>query len=93
VKFRQIMFYYVYVLEDIIRGRRYIGYTTNLQRRVREHNQKENFSTQYSSQWKCIYFEACLNQRDALRREKYIKTTQGQRLLKLRLKEYFYRTK
>ena len=40
-----------------------------------------------------IYYEACIDRSDALRREKYLKTTQGGRLLKRRLKEYFYKKK
>jgi len=34
-----------------------------------------------------------LNKKDAKRREEYLKKTQGQRLLKRRLKEYFYQDK
>jgi hypothetical protein len=34
--------------------------------------------------------EACLNEEDAKRREHYFKTTQGKRLFRQRLKEYFY---
>jgi hypothetical protein len=37
-----------------------------------------------------IYYEAYLNKEDAKRRERYSKTAQGQRLLKRRLKDYFY---
>ena len=40
--------------------------------------------------WKLIYYEACLNQEDAMRRKFYFKKTQGRRLLRRRLKEYFY---
>jgi len=42
---------------------------------------------------KCVYYEGCLNIKDAKRRERYLKTSQGSRLLKRRLKEYFYEKK
>jgi len=84
------MFSYVYVLESKVDGELYIGYTNDLHRRLKEHNQRQNFSTKKQGGWKCIYGEVCLNTRDAQRREKYLKTTQGYRLLKRRLKEYFY---
>ena len=84
------MFYCVYVLENVKYSELYIGFTNNLKRRLKEHNQGENLSTKNRGVWKLIYCEVCLNQRDALRREKYLKTTQGYRLLKRRLKEYFY---
>lgn len=62
-------------------------------KRLKEHNQGLNFSTKSAKPWKIIYCEACLNEKDAKRRERYFKTTQGNRLLKSRLKEYFYSKK
>lgn len=85
-KFQQIMFF-VYVLEDLKSKETYVGYTHNLLKRLKEHNQGKNFSTK-SSSWKLIYYEACLNQEDTLRREDYLKTTQGKRMLKLRIRKY-----
>jgi putative endonuclease len=84
------MFYYVYVLENKNREM-YIGYTTNLEKRVSEHNHGRNRSTKSGRPWHIIYCEACLNINDATRREKYLKTNQGSRLLKLRLKSYLLR--
>lgn len=37
-----------------------------------------------------IYYEACRNRDDAKRREKYLKTSKGGMMVKLRLKEYLY---
>ncbi len=82
--------FYVYVLEGVKNKELYIGYTRDLKRRIQEHNQKLNFSTRRFTPWKLIYYEACLNKDDAKRREGYLKTTQGRRLLKLRLREYYY---
>ncbi|MCG2696359.1 MAG: GIY-YIG nuclease family protein [Candidatus Portnoybacteria bacterium] len=70
-----------------------MGYTTDLKRRLKEHNQGLNQSTKPYRPWILIYYEACLDEQDAKRREKYLKTTQGQRLLKRRLKDYFYSQK
>lgn len=68
----------------------YIGYTSDLKKRLKEPNQGLNFSTKSKKPWKLIYYEDCLQIDDAKRREKYLKTTQGRRMVKLRLKEYFY---
>ena len=84
------MFHYVYVIESTKDGNLYTGYTTNLIKRLKEHNQGLNFSTKPYKPWKLIYYEAGLNLNDAKRREQYFKTSQGHRLLKRRLKEYFY---
>lgn len=82
------MFHYVYVLENKEKEI-YVGYTINLKKRLREHNQKQNFSTKFKIPWHIIYCEACINSIDAKRREQYLKTSQGGRMLKLRLTEYF----
>ena len=84
------MFYFVYILENE-KNEIYIGYTANLNKRLKEHNQKQNFSTKYKGPWHLIYYEACISQKDAERREVYLKTSQGSRLLKLRLREYLNR--
>ncbi len=84
------MFFYTYVLESKIKKKLYIGYTGDLVRRVKEHNLGLNQSTKPYKPWKLIYYEASLDQEDAKRREMYLKTSQGGRLLKRRLKEYFF---
>ena len=68
----------------------YVGYTADLRKRLIEHNRGSVPSTKPYKPWRIIYYEACLSEADAMRREKYLKTTQGRRLLKRRLKEYFY---
>ena len=69
----------------------YIGYTSDLKRRFVEHNQGLNLSTKHDKPWAIIYYEACIDEDDAKRREYYLKTTQGGRLLKRRLMEYLYK--
>lgn len=83
------MFFYVYVLESLKDKQRYIGYTTNLPKRIKEHRKGLSFSTKPRLPMKLIYFEACLNQNDAMRRENYFKSTRGRRFLAKRLKSYY----
>ena len=63
--------YYVYVLlsqnQDF-----YVGYTSDLKRRVREHNSDLNKSTK-GRKWKLVYYEAYVSKVDALDRERKIK--------------------
>ena len=87
------MFYYVYVLQSQKNDSLYIGYTNNLRKRVVEHNRKMNISTKSFTPWQIIHYEAYRNRDDARRRENYLKTNQGSRLLKRMLKEYFYAKK
>lgn len=85
-----IMFHYVYIIESLKNNNLYIGYTTNLRKRLQEHNRGLNFSTKPYQPWHLIHIEAYRNEKDAKRREEYLKTNQGSRLLKRLLKEYFY---
>jgi len=81
-------FYYVYILESLKDGNHYTGYTENLRARFERHEKGEVDSTKNRRPLKLIYFEGCLNQEDALRREKYLKTHYGKMFLKKRLKSY-----
>ena len=65
----------------------YIGSTTNLRRRLAEHNKGLNRSTKLHRPWEILYYEAHRNLADAKRREKYLKTTQSSRALHRMLKE------
>lgn len=82
--------FYIYVLESAQKEELYFGFTHDLKRRLTEHNQKLSPSTKRYAPWKIIYYEACLTESDAKRREKYLKTTQGKRMLRKRLKDYFH---
>src|SRR3989344_556692 len=82
------MFFYVYVLESLKDRERYVGYTNNLKKRIKEHENGKSFSTKPRLPVKLIYFEGCLDETDAKRREHYLKTTQGRRFLGLRLINY-----
>jgi len=81
-------FFYIYVLESIKDKKLYIGYTSNLVKRLEEHKKGSSRATKFRLPFKLIYFEGCLNGLDAQRRERYLKTTQGRRFLGLRLIEY-----
>jgi len=87
------MFHYVYLLESLKNKSLYIGYTTDLRKRLDYHNSGRNVSTKPYMPWQLIHYEAYRNENDAKRRERYLKTSQGSRLLKRMLKEYFYNQK
>ena len=80
--------HYIYVLRSIADDGFYIGYSANLRKRLRQHSQGDSFATSYRSPWKLIYYEAYLEQADALGRERYLKSGAGRRFLKSQLKEY-----
>ena len=67
----------------------YTGYTSDLKKRIGEHESGYVLSTKGRRPLKLIYAEWCLNQKDAIAREKYLKSGMGKRYLKNRLKYYF----
>ena len=83
------MYYYVYILFSLKDNFFYTGYTSNLKNRIKEHEAGKVFSTKNRLPVALIYFEGCLTQQDATRREKYLKSGNGKIFLKNRLKEYF----
>lgn len=81
--------HYVYVLRSEVDGKLYTGCTRDLKKRLQEHNTGAVSSTADRSPLDLIYYEACLSESDAFRREKYLKTTYGKRFIKSRLRDYF----
>lgn len=81
--------YYVYILQSQKNKSLYIGYTNNLKRRFAEHNNGNNTSTKPFSPYILIFYEAFVNEKDAINREKYLKSGWGFRSIKKLLKNYF----
>jgi putative endonuclease len=81
-------FYYVYVLLSEKDHKFYIGFTIDIKTRLEEHNSGKVSQTKNRRPLKLVYWEGCLNQQDAAKRERYLKTTWGKRYIKSRLEEY-----
>lgn len=80
--------HYVYVLGSTESGNFYTGYTSDLRKRLQEHNTGKSPYTKFRGPYELVYYEACIDSRDALMREKYLKTGMGKRYLKNRLKRF-----
>ena len=85
--------FYNYIIQSLKNDQLYTGFTSDLKKRINEHNQGLNLSTKRYKPLKIIYYEACVDKDDVMRREGYLKTTQGIRLVKRRLKDYFYKSR
>jgi putative endonuclease len=73
---------WTYVLKSLRYNKTYVGSTTDLERRLAEHNSgKGTFSRRYAP-WKIMYEEECPNLPEARKREKYLKSSAGRRFLK-----------
>lgn len=80
--------YFVYVIKNLDDKTFYTGFTTSLKNRILGHNRNKNISTKNRGLYKLVYFEGCINKKDAFHREIYLKTSWGKRYIKNRLKSY-----
>ena len=80
--------YYTYVLLSCKDKAFYTGFTGNLKLRFEQHNKGIVESTKNRRPLKLIYYEACLDKDDAIKRERYLKSYHGKMFIRRRLKSY-----
>jgi putative endonuclease len=81
--------YYVYILQSQKKlNWLYKGSTSDVKRRLQEHNSGKNFSSAPYAPFRLIYYEAYVLKEDAEARERYLKTSMGMRVLKKQLSNY-----
>jgi putative endonuclease len=80
------MFFYTYILFSLKDKQFYIGFTSNLKRRLKEHLLCKTKSTAHRKPLKLIYFEGHRSKTDAMRRESYFKTDKGKTTLRLMIR-------
>lgn len=69
--------FYAYILKSEKDNRYYIGYTSNINTRLIWHNEGKNISTKYRRPLILIYKEKFSTKKDAMRREREIKSYKG----------------
>lgn len=83
--------FYVYVLKSKKDGKLYIGFTEDLKKRFKEHNQGLVESTKPRRPLNLIFYEVFESKQDAVYREKFLKTGWGRIHLRKALKFTFKR--
>ena len=71
----------VYVLFSHKLNRTYVGYSANLQKRLKYHNLGKVKSTKKGKPWILVYCEKCNSYFEAIKKEKYYKSGAGRRKL------------
>ena len=74
--------YFVYAIKSIKDERIHVGFSSNLQRRLSDHNHGHVFSTKGYCPWRLIYKEQIINRKEARIREKFLKSGIGKEYLK-----------
>ena len=77
--------YFVYTLYSKRLDRLYIGQTQNLDKRVNEHRNGLSKFTSRTSDWELIYSENCETRRQAMKRERQLKSHKGRDFLRNKL--------
>ena len=67
------MVYFVYILQSERDGSYYVGFTSDLEDRMRRHNEGRSVYTRAKVPWKLIYHEIVDSKSEAMNREKEIK--------------------
>ena len=84
------MSYWVYVLVNP-EGKLYIGQTDDLPRRLSQHNDPAYRGTLYTKRhpgpWRLVHKEQFATRRQAMRRERELKTSQGRAWIRRRIEE------
>jgi putative endonuclease len=81
--------YSVYVLHSKKDGKLYIGSTPDLRKRFHKHITGYVLSTKNRLPVELIYYESYFLETDALRREKFLKSGAGRKLLAVQLHDIF----
>jgi putative endonuclease len=76
------MLYFVYVLRSESSGSSYVGHTSNLKKRIVEHNNSKSISTRGKKPWSLVYKEEYTTRSEAASRERYFKSVKGRLELK-----------
>ncbi len=79
-----VLMFYTYILKSLAQDRYYYGLTSDLNRRIKEHNSGRVKSTKARRPWKLHYYEAYRTRSAAQRRERFFKKRSGYRWLRAR---------
>ena len=73
--------YYVYVIVNR-EGKIYIGQTKDITKRLNDHNKGWSKYTRGKGEWKILFIERYNTRREAIRRERYLKSGKGREYIR-----------
>lgn len=83
------MQWFIYVLYNYSARKIYIGQTNNIERRLVEHNNKlgNHYTSKFSGLWKLVYREVFSTRKEAIIRERQLKSYKGRQFIKKLIKD------
>jgi len=80
--------HYVYIIRSKKNGKLYLGCTSDLRKRLKEHNASKSAYIKHNGPWEVRYYEAFYSKEDAFGREQRLKNNmRGLQELKKRTKK------
>ena len=76
------MSYFVYILKSLSHGTYYYGSTSDIEKRLKEHNAGRQKYTKGRQPWVLHYSEVFETRAEAMQRERFFKTIDGYNYLK-----------
>jgi putative endonuclease len=73
--------FFVYVLWSSKLKKRYIGYSVDTDKRLKDHNKGKTPFTKSGMPWKLVYTEVYNDKASAIKRERFLKSGQGRKFL------------
>ncbi len=71
------MSFIVYILKSLKNEKYYIGQTADVEKRLLQHNKGLSRSTKPDAPWKVVYQEMFPSRREAIQRERFLKSPSG----------------
>ncbi len=73
---------FICIMSISVIGKLYKGSTSDLRRRIKEHNSGNCTFTKTGKPWKLVYYEAFASKKDAIIEEKFLKSGKGKERIK-----------
>ena len=74
--------FYVYILKSKKDNKLYTGFSSNLRERIKWHNEGKSQATKWRLPIELIYYEAYKNEKDARKREIFLKSGKGREIIR-----------
>lgn len=81
--------YVVYAIYNRLVDKVYIGQTSDIDKRIKEHNLHTfaGFTSRFEGKWELIFKESIATRSEALKREKQLKSYRGREFIKTHIRE------
>ena len=76
--------FWIYALYNNVVKKIYIGQTSDIEKRIKQHNLKlgNHYTARFQGRWELIYKESVATRSESIKREKQLKTARGRQFIK-----------